>query len=711
MTVAALLVSLPLLLLSLGAGTLRSPGTCPSGGSPIDATMGATAGTDLVNSLDSEQMRIAALIVTAVRAYPATSDKPHAAVVALATARQESGIRNLPYGDRDSLGVFQQRPSQGWGTPAQILDVNHATTAFLTHLVAVPRWQTIPVTDAAARVQRPAKQNRGLYEQWVPLAEALTSTLWASTSTPNAGALTGSSSTAPVMAGTGATNADPGNTGSCPSLVLAATGTVNYPVPAELADTDQHNWGGHGALWASWHTGTDFAVSCGTPVLASTAGTIEVENGPAWFGTWLVKVVTGPDSVATWYAHMQRLTVRPGDHVTAGQQIGEAGAVGNTTGCHLHFEVHLRNGSLYGLDNTDPSAWLATHVGTEDAATTRVASFNVLGATHTQPGGNSGNHLDATLRMRLTVQALIDHQIDIVALQEFQPPQETAFRELTADTWAHYPDSGGRPGAANVVAWRTDQWGLVAAQRIPPTRGAAAPLGPRDLPRRVAGRALDLAGRGRGLDQHRTSVVIADLGSTGVLACSSPHCARPGGDRFVAIPHHLRRQPGPARGVAPVRPSRVLEQVERAARDRLRRRAPATASPRAPRPRFRRLDPGSSTDCPVSRRRRLRGGERHPLSWTGAERPVRTLATSGEALREHPRVVTGTARTCFARKRPRWLVAGWVEYCTRQSSPPTRSEPTPATCRSAMRALRRRSRPRPLPPAEARVTRSGCRVR
>ena len=91
--------------------------------------------------LDGEQMQVAQQIVAAVRAFPATADKPHAAVIALATARQESGIRNLDYGDRDSLGAFQQRPSQGWGTPEQVMNVPHATTTFLEHLVLIPGWE------------------------------------------------------------------------------------------------------------------------------------------------------------------------------------------------------------------------------------------------------------------------------------------------------------------------------------------------------------------------------------------------------------------------------------------------------------------------------------------------------------------------------------------------------------------------------------------
>ena len=77
-----------------------------------------------------------------------------AVVIALATALQESRLRNLDYGDRDSLGLFQQRPSQGWGTPAQVRDPVYAAGRFYDHLVAVPHWQTGRLTDVAQTVQR-----------------------------------------------------------------------------------------------------------------------------------------------------------------------------------------------------------------------------------------------------------------------------------------------------------------------------------------------------------------------------------------------------------------------------------------------------------------------------------------------------------------------------------------------------------------------------
>jgi hypothetical protein len=78
-----------------------------------------------------------------------------AAVLVLAAGLQESKLQNLPAGsgDRDSVGVLQQRPSQGWGSEEQLNDVGYATRAFLDHLVTVPHWQTLPLADAVQAVQ------------------------------------------------------------------------------------------------------------------------------------------------------------------------------------------------------------------------------------------------------------------------------------------------------------------------------------------------------------------------------------------------------------------------------------------------------------------------------------------------------------------------------------------------------------------------------
>jgi hypothetical protein len=79
-----------------------------------------------------------------------------AATIALATALQESKLVNVAYGDRDSLGLFQQRPSQGWGSAEEVQDPVHATGAFYDALVKVPGYADRPVTEAAQAVQRSA---------------------------------------------------------------------------------------------------------------------------------------------------------------------------------------------------------------------------------------------------------------------------------------------------------------------------------------------------------------------------------------------------------------------------------------------------------------------------------------------------------------------------------------------------------------------------
>ncbi|MEU4115000.1 hypothetical protein AB0F71_10945 [Kitasatospora sp. NPDC028055] len=77
-----------------------------------------------------------------------------ATAISLATAMQESKLRNLAGGDRDSIGLFQQRPSMGWGTPEQIADPVYATNKFLDGLVKVPGYTRLPLTDAAQAVQK-----------------------------------------------------------------------------------------------------------------------------------------------------------------------------------------------------------------------------------------------------------------------------------------------------------------------------------------------------------------------------------------------------------------------------------------------------------------------------------------------------------------------------------------------------------------------------
>ncbi len=94
-----------------------------------------------------------------------------ARVIALATGLQESSLRNLDHGDRDSLGLFQQRPSQGWGEPAQIMDPVYAAGKFYDALVQVADWQDLSVTEAAQAVQYSAYPDA--YAKWADEATVL----------------------------------------------------------------------------------------------------------------------------------------------------------------------------------------------------------------------------------------------------------------------------------------------------------------------------------------------------------------------------------------------------------------------------------------------------------------------------------------------------------------------------------------------------------
>ena len=115
---------------------------------------GCQAGTgDNAIALDFEQAANAATIagVAVHQQLPG-----RALTVAYATAFQESKLENLSYGDRDSVGIFQQRPSEGWGTAAQLQDPAFAARAFFRELVKVPNYAKIPVYEAAQSVQKSA---------------------------------------------------------------------------------------------------------------------------------------------------------------------------------------------------------------------------------------------------------------------------------------------------------------------------------------------------------------------------------------------------------------------------------------------------------------------------------------------------------------------------------------------------------------------------
>jgi hypothetical protein len=177
---------------------------------------------DSTVSLDTAQMANAATI-TAVGVRRKMPER--AVVVALATAFQESHLENLDGGDRDSVGLFQQRPSQGWGTPAKLQDPRYAAGKFYSALNKVKGWKSMRVTDAAQKVQRSAYPNA--YEKWADEADVLAKALMGDAT----GAVACTVSGDPVIRGTAAADAlaaglrlDWGKSLAAGSAVAAAAG-------------------------------------------------------------------------------------------------------------------------------------------------------------------------------------------------------------------------------------------------------------------------------------------------------------------------------------------------------------------------------------------------------------------------------------------------------------------------------------------------------
>lgn len=310
----------------------QAPGTSAPGtsapGNPTIPAGDVTLPTE-VGPFRGEQLVHAATIVTVGRERGVPT---RGWVVALATAMQESTLRNLEGGDRDSLGLFQQRPSKGWGTREQILDTRYASTKFYERLVTVPRWETMRVTDAAQAVQRSGLP--GAYQKWEPLANSVLSALL------GPGVLEGLGGAA--CAGFGA---------------LSVQGWTN-PTPGRV---------GSGFRTASrpGHDGVDISVSKGTTIRAAAAGYVvvamcqastgncDVDGSPRVRGCgWYVEI-DHADGTMTRYCHMQqRPSVAEGQQVAAGQAIGLIGSSGNSSGPHLHFETHI------GGDAVDPEAFM-----------------------------------------------------------------------------------------------------------------------------------------------------------------------------------------------------------------------------------------------------------------------------------------------------------------------------------------------------------------
>lgn len=281
-----------------------------------------------VGGLGDEQMRNAAVII---RVGAAMRVPPRGWVIAIGTALQESRLRNLGHlgarNDHDSLGLFQQRPSQGWGSPEQIMDPEYASRKFFEKLLQVPGWQQAALTEAAQAVQRSAYPDA--YAKHEPLAAAVVNAL-----------------------ADGAARA----AGAVADRRCAAAGEVaasGWTVPVDGPVVSTYRTPERPA-----HDGVDIAARNGTPVRAAAAGVVVVARCDAHTASgspypcdqpgspqirgcgWYVDVLHA-GSVVTRYCHLiSRPSVAVGQRVAAGDLIGQVGSSGNSSGPHLHFETH-----------------------------------------------------------------------------------------------------------------------------------------------------------------------------------------------------------------------------------------------------------------------------------------------------------------------------------------------------------------------------------
>jgi len=250
-------------------------------------------------NLSAEQLKNAATIIGVGKGMGAnTSDL----IVSIMTAMQESGLRNLNYGDRDSIGLFQQRPSQGWGTVEQIMNPSYSSRKFFEHLLAMKGRGKLSLTQQAQAVQRSGFPEA--YAHWQAMAQQ-------------------------VVAGTG----------------FQAFGGMSGGKARPVAGPVSRDWAHHSNL----PRGTDFGVGVGTPVRAAMNGYVQtsadLKGGPGnggyrSYGRYIV-IANGLDR--TLYAHLSKRGISQGSQVRAGQLIGYSGNTGNSTGPHMHFETY-KNG-------------------------------------------------------------------------------------------------------------------------------------------------------------------------------------------------------------------------------------------------------------------------------------------------------------------------------------------------------------------------------
>jgi murein DD-endopeptidase MepM/ murein hydrolase activator NlpD len=327
--VAILMSCVALAVVGAGGIAVAACTNAASTGAPGSPPPASSGGWPAVGRWNSQQLANAAVIVAVGQQLRVP---PRGWVIAVAAAMQESSLTNLgdqgPRNDHDSLGLFQQRPSQGWGTPTQIMDPVYTSTQFYDRLLRVPRWQDLPLTDAAQAAQHSAAPDS--YSKWETDAISVVAAV--------------SGLAEAVLAACG------------------AAGTWTQPVRGPIVS-------GFRTAGRPTHQGVDIGAPRGTIIRAASAGTVaraRCNVEPAWWGCdrdghptlvggcgWYVDI-NHSAGIITRYCHMATYPyVHEGHAVAAGEPLGIVGSSGNSSGPHLHFEIHL-NGDHSSGGAVDP---------------------------------------------------------------------------------------------------------------------------------------------------------------------------------------------------------------------------------------------------------------------------------------------------------------------------------------------------------------------
>ena len=232
---------------------------------------------------------------------------------------------------------------------------------------------------------------------------------------------------------------------------------VFFPLAADKSVVDTRNF-------KRKRTGTDITAPCGQTVVASHPGTVSVSTTTKWAGDNLVRVTSNTGGLVTSYAYLASTAVENGQIVQSGQPLGYAGKSPKTGQCAVNFAV-TRGGRW-----VNPSRWLSLYVGQApptprlfDTPGFNLASFNVLGASHTRKNSRYASYTKRTDR---AIALLQSRNLDVVGLQEFQAKQASLFKKRTGNTWGiyHWAPAGKRADTENAIIWRNSTMEFVSGE-------------------------------------------------------------------------------------------------------------------------------------------------------------------------------------------------------------------------------------------------------